>query len=124
VGESVPILALVSAVAIWGPPDAAEAAVFAGRVGVWVGPIAGGLTVLMVTAWAGTKSSAPVLQGALIGLMLAVLDTAILVATGASFAWVFVASNGGKVAAGAVGGWVAARIGVSRVSGVGGKGPG
>ena len=66
---------------------------------------------VMVTVWAGTKSSRPVVQGALIGLILAVLDAAILVVAGESFAWVFVASNGGKVAAGALGGWVAARRG-------------
>ena len=112
VGELVPILVLVSIVSIWGPADAADAELFAGQLGDWVGPIAGALTVIMVTAWAGIKSLRPVLQGVLIGLILAALDAAILVAVGAPFALLFVVSNGGKVAAGALGGWfTAGRVG-------------
>ena len=111
VGELVPILLLVGVVAIWGPSDASEADLFARRLGAWIGPMAGALTIFAVSWWAGSKSARPVLQGALIGLILAVLDVTILVAAGESFAWVFVLSNAAKVASGALGGWISDSLG-------------
>ena len=105
-GEIVPILVLVGVIAIWGPADAGEVDLFAGRAGAWVGPIAGALTLFVVAYWAGVNSSRPLLQGTVIGVAVALTDFAILFSTGASFAWLFVVSNGGKVVAGMAGGWV------------------
>jgi len=109
VGEIVPILLLVSFVALWGPSDVSEADLFARRAGAWIGPIAGAATVLLVAWWAGSRSSRPVLQGAGIGLALALIDFAILVSAGEPLVGLFVVSNGGKVLAGMLGGWLAAR---------------
>ena len=82
--------------------DGAEA--FARRVGAWVGPLVGAATILVMTARAGRRSTRPVTQGAAVGLVLAGMDVAILAAAGEAFAPLFLASNTGKVLAGAGGG--------------------
>ena len=107
-GEVVPLLALVFVVAVWGPSDPAEAAEFARAAGAWVGPLAGALALLGLTYWAGRTSSRPVLQGAAIGIVVAMIDFTILFMADEPFAWLFVVSNGGKVIAGVLGGWLAA----------------
>jgi hypothetical protein len=109
IGELVPILALVIVVMIAGPAEPAEAEEYARRVGTWIGPLVGGATILGLGAWAGMGSSRPAYQGLLIGLALAAVDVAILVAMGEPFRWLFVISNLGKIVAGAIGGWIASR---------------
>ena len=54
-------------------------------------------------------TSGHVLHGTLFGLLYALLDAAIIVAMQAPFAWLFVASDAGKLLAGIAGGLVAAR---------------
>ncbi|MGI9625686.1 MAG: hypothetical protein ACR2QM_02520 [Longimicrobiales bacterium] len=105
-GEAVPIVVLVAVVAVFGPRDPVGAGDFAQKAGLWVGPLAGAGVVLLLSAWAGRGSSRPILQGAGIGLTVALLDLGILAVTGAPFAAVFVASNVGKVLAGTLGGWL------------------
>jgi len=113
-GEALPILALVTLVAVAGPADPTEAGEFARRAGAWVGPVGGALAVLGLSWWAGAKSSRPVLQGAGIGLAVAALDLGILYSSGEPFQWLFVLSNSGKVIAGILGGWLAARAAASQ----------
>ncbi len=50
-----------------------------------------------------------VLHGFIVGVLAALLDIAILIATGAAFQWLFVASNLGRILAGLLGGWMASR---------------
>lgn len=109
-GEAVPILLLVGVIALAGPADPDAASEFARRAGSWVGPVGGALTLLLVTWWAGRASRRPILQGALIGLAVALLDFGILVASGEPFQVLFIVSNVGKVLAGVVGGWLATRM--------------
>lgn len=106
-GEVIPVLVLVVMVATLGPDDPMEAGEFARRTGTWVGPVVGAFTVLLLTRWAGLGSGRPVLQGFLIGLAVALIDLGILAASGEEFRWLFILSNGGKVAAGILGGWLA-----------------
>jgi hypothetical protein len=54
-------------------------------------------------------TSGRLLHGFLFGLIYALVDVALLVAAQAPFMWLFVASDGGKLLAGVVGGLVAAR---------------
>lgn len=114
-GEALPVLVLVILVAIAGPADPTEAGEFARRAGAWVGPVGGALAVLVLTRWAGAASSRPVIQGAAIGLTVAALDLGILFSSEEPFQWLFVLSNGGKVIAGMVGGWLAARAAAAQV---------
>lgn len=108
-GEVIPIAVLVAIVAVFGPRDPDGASAFAQAAGAWVGPLAGALVVLLLSAWAGRASSRPILQGASIGLAVALLDAGILAATGAPFAMLFVLSNAGKVVAGTLGGGLSRR---------------
>lgn len=108
-GELVPVLALVAVVAVWGPAGSTEGDLFARRVGAWVGPIAGAVTLFGVTRWAGRVAMRPALQGAVIGVAVALTDLALLRAMGEPFVPLFFVSNGGKVLAGLVGGWLAGR---------------
>jgi len=51
------------------------------------------------------------LNGAMVGILLAVIDLVSLVALAAPFAWIFVISNGGKIICATLGGLAAARVG-------------
>lgn len=108
--EFAAILALVLLVAVFGPKDSAAAQVFAARLGTWVGPIGGALFTFLAAWWLGRRDAAGGLgQGIALGALVALIDIALLVAGGAAFQWLFVASNAAKLAAGALGGGLAAR---------------
>lgn len=106
-GEAIPILVLVLLVAVLGPSETGQAELFARQAGAWVGPIAGAVTLFILAYWAGARSSRPVAQGALIGILVGLIDFGILFSAGESFALLFAVSNGGKVLAAVAGGWFA-----------------
>lgn len=111
IAEVVPILLLVGLVAMIGPGEAAAAEQYAARLGRWVGPIGGGVAVFLGAVWVGRGLLAgQVGHGVAVGVATAAIDGALLAASGTGFAWLFVASQGGRVAAGALGGWVARRM--------------
>lgn len=114
-GETIPIGALIAIVALVGPRDPEGAQAFAQTAGVWVGPIAGAFVVCALSFWAGSASSKPVRQGALIGTAVAIIDVALLASTGAPFALLFVVSNVGKILAGTLGGWLSQKRNQPRV---------
>ena len=108
--EVLAILILVLLVAIFGPRDHAQAEAYAERLGQWVGPLAGIVLSFLGALWVSRGlPSGRLLHGLLFGLIYALVDVAILVAMQAPFMWLFVASDGGKLVAGIVGGLVATR---------------
>ena len=107
--EVMAILILVALVAIFGPRNQAQAQAFAEKLGAWVGPLAGVALSFLGALWVSRGlTSGHLLHGTLFGLVYAILDAAIIVAAQAPFAWLFVASDAGKLLAGIAGGWVAA----------------
>lgn len=112
--ESVAVLTLVLTVALLGPADPVEAQAWAERLGYWVGPIAG-FTLCFGGGWLAAHGleEGHVLRGLLLGAMVAMIDVAILVASGAAFQLIFAISNTGRLVAGALGGLLARRSGES-----------
>jgi hypothetical protein len=108
--EILAILVLIAVVAIFGPRDQAQAQAYAEKMGQWVGPLAGVVLSFLGAIWVSRGlTSGHLLHGFLFGLIYALVDVALLVAMQAPFMWLFVASDGGKLLAGIVGGLVAAR---------------
>jgi apolipoprotein N-acyltransferase len=80
------------------------------RHGRWVGPTVGFLFCLAGGWWVARRlKSDQEWNGLAVGLLAAVLDVALLVYAGAPFAWVFVLSTAGRIAAGYLGGDIARR---------------
>ena len=104
VGEALPLLALIAIVHFTLPTDPAAVDAYARHMGTFVGPIGGFVTVAMMSWWAGWRSASPVVQGALIGGILALIDLVIVVAMAEPFGWLWFVSNGGKIVAGMLGG--------------------
>lgn len=113
--EAVPVLALVVVVLVYGlvkPPGALPPGRFALAAGMWVGPIGGFLATLLFARWAARGSlQRPMIHGGAVGLGTALLDLgiAILAGGGGPVDPVLLFSNGGRLAAGVLGGWLAAR---------------
>jgi hypothetical protein len=107
--EVTAILILICLVAIFGPNNYAQAQAFAEKLGAWVGPLAGVVLSFVGALWVSRGlTSGHLLHGFLFGLLYAMLDAALIVAAQAPFAWLFVASDAGKLLAGIAGGLVAA----------------
>jgi hypothetical protein len=108
--EILAILVLIAIVAIFGPRDQAQAQAYAEKMGQWVGPLAGVVIGFLGALWVSRGlTGGHLLHGFLFGLIYALVDVALLVAMQAPFIWLFVASDGGKLLAGIVGGLVAAK---------------
>jgi hypothetical protein len=106
--EVLAILILICIVAIFGPRNQAQAQAYAEKMGQWVGPLAGVVLSFLGALWVNRGlPSGHLLHGFLFGLIYALVDVALLLAMQAPFMWLFVASDGGKLLAGIVGGWVA-----------------
>ena len=107
--EILAIFILILLVAIFGPRNQAQAEAYAQKLGQWVGPLAGMLLSFIGALWVSRGlTDGHLLHGFLFGLIYALVDVALLVAMQAPFVWLFVASDGGKLLAGIVGGLVAA----------------
>ena len=97
-------------VTLFGPSGADAAQAWAERLGYWVGPISGFAHCLLGGLWvARGLHAAHVLNGLILGLVVAGIDVGILVASGAAFKSIFAVSNIGRVIAGTIGGWIARR---------------
>ena len=102
--EAIPILLLIAMVALIGPREQAAAQAYAERLGQWVGPLGGAITCFVAAWWvARSLTSGRIRHGFMVGLLAALVDIAILIASGATFQWVFVVSNLGRVVAGMLG---------------------
>ena len=110
VAELIPIIALIAIVALFGPGDPAEAEAYATRLGPWVGPLGGALATFLLAIWvARPLATGHVLHGALLGVLVALLDAGLLVAGSTPFQWLFVVSGLGRIVAGSLGGYLASR---------------
>jgi hypothetical protein len=111
IAELLPIAALIAVVAAFGPGNAADARLFAERVGRWVGPISGFVATLAVGYWVARRApQRPRGHGMAIGVGAMILDVSILLASSPPFDWVFVVSNLGRLLAG----WLAGSLAASR----------
>lgn len=109
IAELVPIVLLVALVALFGPPDQAEAQAYAACLGHWIGPIAGAVMCFTAAWWLTRRSQSFGLQhGLALGVLSALIDVSLLVASDAPFEWLFAVSNVGRVLAGTLGGVVGA----------------
>ncbi len=109
--EAAPLLLLVALVTIFGPGTTAADMHFAQTLGQWVGPLGGALATLFMAYWALKPLSFNcIAYGALIGLLVAILDAGILVFSGTPFQWLFLAAWIGRLFAGIVGGAAAGSI--------------
>ena len=107
--EAAAVLVLVVLVAIFGPEDPNSAQAYAERLGRFVGPFAALFGVIGGYLVARGAKQNGLLEGVLFGLLFAVIDVALLIAGNASFAWLFVISNVGRIVGGGLGGWIADR---------------
>ena len=109
--EAAAVLLLVLLVAALGPADPAAAQALAERLGYWFGPIAG-FFLCLGGGWlvARRLTEGHVLRGLVLGAMVASIDIAILVASGATFQPMLVFSNLGRLVAGSLGGFVARAV--------------
>lgn len=108
--EILAIAVLVIAVALFGPGEAEADQAWAAETGRWLGPLAGFLFCVL-GGWfvARTATSDRVIHGLALGVTVALIDVALLVAGGSGFEMIFLISNVGRVVAGAFGGWLTAR---------------
>lgn len=108
--EVLTIVVLVVIVALFGPHDPAAAKAYAERLGYWVGPISGFVLCLLAGYWVARGArGAGVLNGLVLGCVVAGIDVGLLVLGGAKFELIFAISNVGRVLAGVTGGWLAER---------------
>ncbi len=108
--EAAAVVILICFVAIFGPSTTSEASAFAEKHGYWLGPVAGVVFSFLGALWVSRRLVAgQLLHGTLFGLVYAAFDVAILVAMRAAFDWIFVISDGGKLIAGIMGGFLAAK---------------
>ena len=108
--EALNIALLFLVVALFGPRDAQAAQADAEELGKWVGPIGGFLLCFLGGWWVAVASRGRhVLNGLALGATVAGIDLGLLAASGAPFQFLFVASNLGRLVAGALGGRVAMR---------------
>jgi len=70
------------------------------KLGRFVGPIGGA-----ISSFYFAKRLGNLLEGSLLGLALALLDFLLLLAAGASFQWIFVLSNVGKIVVASLSGY-------------------
>jgi hypothetical protein len=113
--EALPILLLVLIVVLYSvvrSVDSPSPEEFAPRAGNWVGPIGGFLATCLFAWWAARRApQRPIAHGAAVGLGTALLDfgLGLLLGGGGAIDPVFYLSNGGRIVAGLLGGWIAAR---------------
>lgn len=112
--EALAILTLVVIVFLFSPTSAESPQDFATRIGFVAGPVAGFVLTLLAAWWvARPLGENRLLHGIATGVVVALLDISMLVASDANFTPIFIVSNVGRVFAGTVGGWLASRYGVA-----------
>lgn len=113
--EALPILALVGVVFIYGlmrRADSPSPEAFAPAAGRWVGPIGGFLATLWFARWAAIRSPGrSMAHGVAVGIGTALLDLGLsqLLGGGGPVEPLLFLSNGGRLLAGVLGGWLGAR---------------
>ena len=109
--ELAAIVVLIAIVAVLAPRDPAAAQAYAEGLGRFVGPIAGAsFGILGGYFVARPLQSAHIRHGLFFGVVFALIDIALLAASGAPFEWLFLFSNAGRV----IGGMLGARLAAGR----------
>ena len=111
--EVLGVFALVVLVVLSGPDDQSQTQQFAERLGAWVGPLSGFLLCLLGGYWVARNSGNPIRNGLCMGVAAVLLDLAVALAIGATFAPLLFLSNAGRVIGGTVGGYIASRSGAA-----------
>ncbi|MFZ9585557.1 MAG: hypothetical protein ACO280_11470 [Pseudohongiellaceae bacterium] len=111
--EVLGVFALVVLVVLFGPDDQSQTQQFAERLGAWVGPLSGFLLCVLGGYWVARNSGNPIRNGLCMGVAAALLDLAVALAIGATFAPLLFLSNAGRVIGGTVGGYIASRSGAA-----------
>ncbi|MES2625649.1 MAG: hypothetical protein V4628_10245 [Pseudomonadota bacterium] len=111
--EILGVVALIILVMIFAPAEQDQVQAFAERLGAWVGPISGFLLCVLGGYWVANKSGSPIPNGVAMGVAAAMLDIAVALAIGATFAPLLFLSNAGRVIGGALGGYLASRRNLS-----------
>ena len=111
--EVLGMFALVVLVVLSGPDDQSQTQQFAERLGAWVGPLSGFLLCLLGGYWVARNFGNPIRNGLCMGVAAALLDLAVALAIGATFAPLLFLSNAGRVIGGTVGGYIASRSGAA-----------
>jgi len=115
--EALPILLLILVVVVYSafrPVGSRSPDDFAPLAGTWIGPIGGFLATLLLAWWAARRAPRrPITHGAAVGVGTALLDfgLGILLGGAGAIELVFFFSNAGRIVAGFLGGWLAARQG-------------
>jgi hypothetical protein len=113
--EALPILALVIVVSVYAfvrKPDSLSPDEFAPIAGDWVGPIGGFLaTTLFALRAAKRARRVPMAHGIAVGAGTALLDfsIALQLTGGGPISGLLFVSNGGRILAGVLGGWLGSR---------------
>jgi hypothetical protein len=113
--EIVPILLLVAVIFVYSvirQTESLSPQEFAPRAGMWVGPIGGFLATCLFAWWAARRApERRMLYGMAVGIGTALLDLGLGILLGGASAIhaIFFLSNGGRVLAGVLGGWLATR---------------
>ena len=111
--EVLGVFALVVLVVLSCPDDQSQTQQFAERLGAWGGPLSGFLLCLLGGYWVARNSGNPIRNGLCMGVAAALLDLAVALAIGATFAPLLFLSNAGRVIGGTVGGYIASRSGAA-----------
>jgi hypothetical protein len=115
--EMLPILLLFAIVGVYDVtrrPESLSPEEFAPRAGNWVGPIGGFLATLLFAWWAARRvPEQRFVHGTAVGLGTALVDLGlgILLVGGGAIQLLLFLSNGGRIVAGVLGGWLAGRRG-------------
>ncbi len=117
--EALPILVLVAVVGVYNftsyskQPETLKPEEFAPVAGMWVGPIGGFLATFLFGLWAARRAGErPIAHGAAVGVGTALLDFGLgMLGGGGEMHPVLLISNGGRIIAGVLGGWLASRHG-------------
>ena len=115
--EALPILLLVLVVVVYGfvrQSNSPTPEKFAPMAGNWVGPIGGFIATFLFAWWAARRTPERALaHGVAVGVGAALLDFGVgtLLGGGETIKPLFFLSNGGRILAGLLGGWFAARRG-------------
>ena len=108
--EALPIVFLVILVVIFSSGDPIQDENFASSTGRWFGPVAGAIVTFLMGIWVTRGVSTRFLaHGVALGVLVAALDLAIIAASPTPFEWLFIWSALGRVAAGSLAGFIAAR---------------
>jgi hypothetical protein len=93
-----------------GVPDQEQMNEFTRATGIWIGPVLGSILTFIFALWAGRgMADGFILQGALVGLVVTLLDVVLLLGMADDFTAAFIVWTGLKILAGALGGLAAGR---------------